>query len=138
LTIATAAPDLLFYPIFAHEVLLQAEQAQAAGIQTTLIGGDGWSGILSENLSLLEGSFYSSHYARDLTGEPAAAFQALYEQTYGELPNESAALTYDTFGLLLQAIQTAGVTPEAIHMGLQQTTHYEGVTGTIIFYGNSG
>jgi branched-chain amino acid transport system substrate-binding protein len=131
--IRTAAPDVLFLPNYSHEVLLQAEQVRAAGLQATLIGGDGWSGILSENLPLLEKSFFSSHYAYDLASEPAAAFQSLYEQAYGGLPSEAAALTYDAFGLLLQTMQTTGVTPETIQTGLQQMTQYEGVTGIIIY-----
>jgi branched-chain amino acid transport system substrate-binding protein len=136
--IRAAAPDTLFLPNYSNEVLLQAEQARAAGIQSTLVGADGWSGILAENFPLLEDAFFSGHYARDLDSEIASAFQSLYEEAYGEVPIESAALTYDTLGLLLQAIQRAGVTPEAIHTGLQQTTRYEGVTGTIIYDGNTG
>jgi branched-chain amino acid transport system substrate-binding protein len=135
--IKEANPDIVFLPNFSHEVLPQIEQAQALGIEATFIGSDSWAGILSENLHLVDGSFFSAHYARDLTSPQAVAFQKLFEQTYGSLPEETAALTYDAFGILAEAIQAQGVTPEAIHLGLQHMGRYEGVTGTMI-YGDTG
>ena len=135
--IKTAEPDVIFLPNYAYELLLQVAQLQAAGIEIALIGGDGWSGILPENLPLIEGSFFSGHYARDLPGEQAAAFQAQFQQTYNEAPNESAALTFDGVGLLLQVIQDSGPTPEAIQAGLQELERFAGVTGTMI-YGSTG
>lgn len=131
--ISAAAPDILFLPNYSYELMLQIDQIRAANIQATLVGSDGWSGILPENLPRFEGAYFSSHYAIDLPNEKAVVFRELFEQTYQKPANESAALTYDAFGLLFQAIQTSGVTPEAIQEGLQQTEQYEGVTGTMLY-----
>jgi branched-chain amino acid transport system substrate-binding protein len=131
--ISAATPDILFLPNYSYELMLQIDQIRAANIQATLVGSDGWSGILPENLPRFEGAYFSSHYATDLPNEKAVVFRELFEQTYQKPANESAALTYDAFGLLLQAIQTSGVTPEAIQEGLQQTEQYEGVTGTMLY-----
>jgi branched-chain amino acid transport system substrate-binding protein len=135
--IKTAEPDVIFLPNYAYELLLQVEQIRTAGIEATLIGGDGWSGILPENLPLIEGSFFSGHYASDLPDEQAAAFQLQYEQAYNEVPGEAAALTFDGVGLLLQVIQNTGVTPEAIQAGMQELERFAGVTGTML-YGSTG
>lgn len=131
--IEAAAPDILFLPNYSYELILQIDQIRAANIQATLVGSDGWSGILPENLPRFEGAYFSSHYANDLPDEKAVAFRERYIQTYQKPANESAALTYDAFGLLFQVIQTSGVTPEAIQAGLQQTEQFEGVTGTMLY-----
>jgi branched-chain amino acid transport system substrate-binding protein len=135
--IKEADPDILFLPNFSHEVLAQVEQAQSLDIEATIVGSDSWAGLLPENLALVDGSFFSSHYALDSNNPQAVAFQQLFKQSYDRVPEEAAALTYDAFGLLMQAIQAEGVTPEAIQLGLQQIERYEGVTGTMI-YGATG
>jgi len=48
-----------------------------------------------------------------------------------------AALTYDAFGLLFQAIRNAGSTePESIRIGLATIESYPGVTGQMRFRGS--
>ena len=52
------------------------------------------------------------------------------------MPDDVAALTYDSFGLLFAALKTAGKTDrEAVRTALAQITSYEGVTGTMQFKG---
>ncbi len=47
-----------------------------------------------------------------------------------------AALTYDSFGMLFQAIKAAGkIDRAALRDTLAQITKYEGVTGTMRFEG---
>ena len=50
-----------------------------------------------------------------------------------------AALTYDAFGLLWQALQTAGkIDRQAVRDALAKIPNYEGVTGTMQFQEGSG
>ena len=51
-------------------------------------------------------------------------------------PDDVAALTYDAFGLLVQAIKEAGkMERQAIRDALAKIQKYEGVTGTMQFAG---
>jgi len=58
------------------------------------------------------------------------------EAAYGKTPDDVAALTYDAFGMLFQAIKTAGkIDRQAVRDALAGITLYEGVTGNMQFKG---
>ena len=55
---------------------------------------------------------------------------------YGMDPDDVAALTYDAFGLLCQAIKGSGkLDRQSIRDALAKIEKYEGVTGTMQFQG---
>ena len=132
-------PQVLYLPNYANEVPLQAQQARELGIDAVLMGSDAWVTISEGQLSDdLEGSFFSSHYAADNLEPEAQAFVELYTGRYNRIPDDVAALTYDAFGLLFQAIQNQErADPEAIREGLFAINDYRGVTG-VIGYDQSG
>jgi len=134
--IKDSGATLLFLPNYYNEVPQQVQQAKELGITATFIGSDAWSGIQEENLDLLEGSFFSTHYSPDIANEAAQIFIQSYQQSYNVVPDDVAALTYDAFGLLFQAIQTQDeANPEAIRAGLAATEAYSGITGTMEYRG---
>ena len=134
--IKDSGATLLFLPNYYNEVPQQVQQAKELGITATFIGSDAWSGIPEENLDLLEGSFFSTHYSPDIANEAAQIFIQSYQQSYNVVPDDVAALTYDAFGLLFQAIQTQDeANPEAIRAGLAATEAYSGITGTMEYRG---
>ncbi|NJN66125.1 MAG: ABC transporter substrate-binding protein [Chloroflexaceae bacterium] len=135
--IQECAPEVLFLPNYTTEVLSQVRQARQMAITATLVGGDAWSSFAPVEWRELDGAYYSTHWSPDITSEPAQAFIEAYRRTYGYVPtSQNAALTYDAFGLLFQAIQTAGKTdPESIRYGLSRTTRYAGVTGSMAYHG---
>jgi len=102
------------------------------------VGSDSWG-----NLELIglcgadcEGLFFTTHYAADIATPKAQQFIKAYEAAYGKTPDDVAALTYDSFGLLFQALQTAGkVDRDAVRNALAAITRYEGVTGIMQFKG---
>jgi GAF domain-containing protein len=62
----------------------------------------------------------------------AQEFINKYKAAYGEVPDDVAALTYDAFGMLFQAIESQSkADPESIRNGLTTISQYEGVTGMI-------
>jgi len=129
--------EVLYLPNYENEVPQQASQARSMGINIPIIGSDTWGTIPPENLSSLEGSFFSTHYAADIAEEPARTFINTYQSTYGELPDDVAALTYDAFGLLFKAIQGQGqVSSESIYAGLAAIESFEGVTGAMQYRGS--
>ena len=137
--IRDAGAEVLFLPNYYNEVPLQVAQAREVGVDAAMIGSDSWGGIEAEHLGALEGCFFSTHYATDIAGERAERFIAAYEERYGQVPDDVAALTYDAFGLLFEAIESQGKwDSESIRNGLASITRYEGVTGVMDFRAGTG
>jgi len=134
--IQAAKADVLFLPNYYNEVPMQVRQAHEAGVTATIIGSDSWGQITPEALADMEGLFFSTHYAADAASPAAKEFIAAYQAAYDTLPDDVAALTYDAFGMLFQAIVAQGTTdPESIRNGLASIGRYEGVTGSMEYQG---
>lgn len=139
--IKNAAPDVIFLPNYYSEVPLQVQQAHRLGITVPFLGSDSWGS--SELLKLagneLEGYYFSTHYAADNATPSAKKFIETYKNTYGVVPDDVAALTYDAFGLLFTAVKNAGKTDRAsVQKALSQLPKYQGVTGDMKFQPGSG
>ena len=75
-------------------------------------------------------------YGLNVANEPAQAFIAAYRQMHNRRPGGAAALTYDAFGLLFEAIKTqASLHGDQIRDGLANVKGYRGVTGLISYRG---
>jgi branched-chain amino acid transport system substrate-binding protein len=134
--VRASAPQVLFLPNYADEVPAQVEQARQLGIGSALLGSDSWGDIPAVDLEKLEGAFYTGHWAPDIASAPAQTFIAAYRQAYGQFPTETAALTYDAVGLLLQAVASqSSLDPESVRSGLASVESYSGATGTMRFQG---
>ncbi len=139
--IKQAAPDVIFLPNYYSEVPLQIQQAKRLGITVPFIGSDSWG---SEELVKLCGKdcndyYFSTHYAADASTDATQKFIASYKTKYGTTPDDVAALTYDSFGLLWQALKTAGKNDrQAVRDALAKIPQYEGVTGNMQFKEGSG
>ncbi|MEE9913442.1 MAG: ABC transporter substrate-binding protein [Deltaproteobacteria bacterium] len=136
-----AAPDIIFLPNYYSEVPLQIQQAKRLGIAVPFIGADAWGS--SELVKLCgndcEGYYFSTHYAADAATAATRKFIANYRAKYDVTPDDVAALTYDSFGLLWQALRTAGRNDrQAVRDALAKIPQYEGVTGNMQFREGSG
>lgn len=136
--IKNAEADSLFLPNYYSEVPLQVQQARKVGFTGGILGSDSWGNL--ELISLCgadcEGLFFTTHYASDIATPKAQAFIKAYEAAYGKTPDDVAALTYDSFGMLFQAIQAAGsIDRQAVRDAVASITLYEGVTGNMQFKG---
>jgi branched-chain amino acid transport system substrate-binding protein len=136
--IKDAGADSLFLPNYYSEVPLQVQQARKVGFTGGILGSDSWGNL--ELISLCgadcEGLFFTTHYASDIATPKAQAFIKAYEAAYSKTPDDVAALTYDSFGMLFQAIQAAGkVDRQAVRDAVASITLYEGVTGNMQFKG---
>jgi len=133
-----ANPDVLFLPNYYSEVPLQVEQARKLGYTGKIIGSDSWGSpeLIKLGGSNMEGLFFSTHYAPDIATPVAQKFIKAYQEKYKSTPDDVAALTYDSFGMLFQAIKSAGkIDRQAVRDALASITKYEGVTGTMQFKG---
>jgi branched-chain amino acid transport system substrate-binding protein len=139
--IKDAKPSVIFLPNYYSEVPLQVQQAKRLGITAPFLGSDSWGS--AELLKLaggdMEGYYFSTHYAADNATPVAKKFIENYEKTYGTVPDDVAALTYDSFGMLFTAIQNAGKTDrESVREALSKLPRYDGVTGEMKFKPGSG
>ncbi len=139
--IKNANPDVVFLPNYYSEVPLQIQQGKRLGINVPFLGSDSWG---SEELIKLcggdcEGYYFSTHYAADNATPVAKKFIDGYKAKYGATPDDVAALTYDSFGLLWTALKAAGkVDRQAVRDALAKIPKYEGVTGSMQFQEGSG
>jgi branched-chain amino acid transport system substrate-binding protein len=135
-TIRDSGADVLFLPNYYNEVPLQVQQAHELGVEATIIGSDAWGQLTDKDMADMEGLFFSTHYAADIASDVAQEFINKYKAAYGEVPDDVAALTYDAFGMLFQAIESQGkADPESIRNGLTTISQYEGVTGMMEYKG---
>jgi branched-chain amino acid transport system substrate-binding protein len=139
--IKSANPDVIFLPNYYSEVPLQIQQAKRLGITAPFLGSDSWG---SDDLIKLcgndcEGYYFSTHYAADNATPVAKKFIDAYKAKYNSTPDDVAALTYDSFGLLWTALKNAGkIDRQAVRDALAKIPKYEGVTGTMQFQEGSG
>jgi branched-chain amino acid transport system substrate-binding protein len=130
--IRESGAKVLFLPNYPQDVALQVQQANQMGVKAAIIGSDSWTPDSFADLPEFEGTFCSRHWHSDIANEQARSFIEAYRQVYDQDPNNTAALTYDAFGLLFQAIQSQGqVDPESIRNGLYNLGPYPGVSGSI-------
>lgn len=126
-------PEVLFVPDYYNTVALISKQVKEVGIQATLLGGDGWDGVLSVEKDAVNGAYFVNHYAADDQAKQVQDFIEVYKDKYKDEPNALAALGYDAAVVILEAIKKAGSTdPKAINKALQES-NVDGITGHITF-----
>ena len=105
------------------------------------LGSDSWGSAELVKLcgNECEGYYFSTHYASDAATPAATKFIEAFKAKYNAMPDDVAALTYDSFGLLWQAMKNGGaVDREAVRNALAKVPQYEGVTGMMQFKEGSG
>ena len=95
----------------------------ATGDSSNLIDGAG---------DLLEGAYFTNHYAPDVPWKNSAAFVTAFKARFNREPTSLAAQGYDAAKLLFDAIKRAPETNrEAIKVALADTKNFEGATGQL-------
>ena len=139
--IKSANPDVIFLPAYYNDVGLIAQQAHRAGITQPLVGSDAWSSpeLIKLSNGTVEGDYFANHYASDIATPTAKKFIDAYAKQYGTIPDDVAALTYDSMGLLFEAIKKSpSLDRKAVRDSLATLANYPGVTGNIQFTAGSG
>lgn len=140
--IVKSGAQVLFTPQYYNEVPLIVSQAKDLGWTGPIVGSDSWGS--AETIELCGedcyGLFFSSHYAAAGAKGATKAFIDRYEKTYGYIPDDVAALTWDALRLAQQAIQNAGELTgkiekdrEAVRNALAQIKDFDGITGKMTF-----
>jgi branched-chain amino acid transport system substrate-binding protein len=130
--IQAADPDFIFLPNFTNDVLRQAQQAREMGITAVFLGSDSWEWQRLTDDPALDGAYFSNHYNPEQSNADSQDFVSAYQNRYNALPTGGAALTYDAFQLIFQAMQNERATDaEAVQRGLAAIVEFPGVTGSI-------
>lgn len=126
-------PDVIFIPDYYNQVGMIAEQAKEVGIDSVLLGGDGWDSVQIDYADVTEGSYFANHYATDDPSEVVQNFLTIYEEKYNEVPNSFAALGYDAALSAFAAIENAGTTEKVAVRDALAALDMPLVTGNIKF-----
>lgn len=134
--IASLNPEVIFIPDYFNTVGLIAKQLNEAGVKATLLGGDGWDGIQGDYAAEVEGGYFANHYSTTDESPLVQNFIKSYQETYNEVPNALAALSYDATKVMAAAIAKAGSTEGPKILEALKATDMDAVCGRIKFDAN--
>jgi branched-chain amino acid transport system substrate-binding protein len=128
-------PDVIFAPGNYGESALLIKQARDLGINAPFLGGDTWESpeFLSIGGEAVEGAAFSSHFTSEAPVTSVSdTFLSEYKEEFGQDANAFAALGYDAYMLVLDAIERAGsADSNAIRDAIAATSGFVGATGNI-------
>ena len=131
--IKNAQPDVVYLPDYYATVALIAKQLRAQGINTPIVGADGWGGLVDNAGDEVLNGFYSDHYAADSTDPRVVKFVDSYVERYKSTPVSFAALGYDSMYMLKDAIIKAGAYDSSSIRAALEKTDGSYVTGDLTF-----
>ncbi|HHX04136.1 MAG TPA: ABC transporter substrate-binding protein [Tissierellia bacterium] len=126
--------DVIFIPGYYEEAGLIIKQARAQGIDTPILGADGFD---SPDLLELAGAdalndvYFSNHYS-SLDQDPVVLkFIEDFKAKYGKDPNAFHALGYDAMKFVADAVgRAANLDGPSVKDALASTENFVGVTGS--------
>jgi branched-chain amino acid transport system substrate-binding protein len=137
---ASLKPDVVFAPGNYGDSALMIRQARTLKISAPFLGGDTWEApeFCSIGKEAVEGATFSTHYSvQAAPSEASKKFVDAYKKKFNKEPNAFAALGYDAYLVILDAIKVAGkADPIAIRDALAKTKGFKGATGTITMDAN--
>ena len=131
--IKNSKPDVVYLPDYYGTVALIAKQLRAQGIDTPIVGADGWDGLTENAGDEVLNGYYSNHYAEDSDSPAVQKFVKNFEKKYNKKPNAFAALGYDSMYMLKDAIIAAGSTDSVKVRDALEKIDNDYVTGHIKF-----
>jgi branched-chain amino acid transport system substrate-binding protein len=137
--IISKEPDVVFLPAYFAEGAMVIKQARDLGAKFTFMGGDAMDNPEMVTLAgeAIEGFLYTGFaYAPDMPdmNDVAKKFTENWYKEYSKDPNANAALGYDSYLLIIDAIKRAdSADPEKIRDALEATKDLMTVTGATTF-----
>ncbi len=140
--IIRSGAQVLFTPQYYNEVALIVQQAKALGWKGPIVGSDSWGSAETIELcgEACYGQFFSTHYAAAGAKGATKAFIDRYKKTYGYVPDDVAALTWDALRLAQAAIEKTGkitgkikADRKAVRDSLATIKDFAGITGNMTF-----
>ena len=131
-------PDAIFAPGNFTEPALLIKQARQLGIKAPFIGGDTWETpeFIQIGKEAVEGTTFSTFFATEkpITKE-SEKFLAEFKKEYsGKEPAAVAALGYDAYLILIQALEKVGSADSVkLRDELAKTKDFQGAAGVVNF-----
>lgn len=128
--------DVIYIPGYYSEVGLIIKQAREMGIDTPIVGGDGFD---SSDLLKLAGNsnlnniYFTTAYTTVGASEALSTFIKAYKAEYNEDPSMFSALAFDATNVMLQAYEDAGVKDQEKVKKVMEKLDFKGVTGSFTF-----
>ncbi|MDK2920957.1 MAG: branched-chain amino acid transport system substrate-binding protein [Desulfonauticus sp.] len=138
-------PDLIFLPCHYYQTANIMKTLHTLGWEGPIMGTDSWNSADLFKLCGRDcvGHFFSTHYtalgAKGLTQN----FVQQFQRKYNYLPDDPAALTYDSINLIFQALKNSGdlfnqadsITKKRaiLRFALSKIQQFNGVTGKMSF-----
>ncbi|MCX7719031.1 MAG: ABC transporter substrate-binding protein [Candidatus Sumerlaeaceae bacterium] len=138
-TVRSSTPDIILIAGLYKQAAVIATQARELGINTRIIGGDGLfsPGYISLAGAAAEGTLVTCPFLFEIGGERAQKFAEEYRARWNKDPDAWAALGYDAFQIIVEAIKKNGPTREGILNYLKSVnspeTAFDGLTGKTYF-----
>lgn len=140
--IIRSGAEVLFTPQYYNEVALIVQQAHELGWKNPIVGSDSWGSAETVELCGKDcyGLFFSTHYASAGAKGATKKFIDRYKEKYGYVPDDVAALTWDSLRIVQKAIESAGKLTgkiekdrKAVRDALAKIKQFSGITGTMTF-----
>jgi len=129
-------PDLIYLPAFYADAAAILNQAKRMHFETTIMAP---GSLFSEKTielggKAVEGILVAANYFNTDPRPAALAFNKAYMAAYNKQPNMFAALAYDAAGLIVAALEVAGLDDRSkVRPALEGLKGYEGATGGISY-----
>ena len=140
--IVVSGADVLFVPQYYSEVpLIMRAPKRWAGTKP-ILGSDSWGGgdLMGLCGDACKGYYFSTHYSPVGAKGATKDFIDAYQAAYGKTPDDVAALTWDSLGLMIQAIKdTGGLSGDIatdrtkVKDALTTIKNFPGITGEMTF-----
>ena len=140
--IIAAKPDFIFVPENYSFAALIVPQARDLGYKGPFMGSDAWGSAELFNLCGKDcvDQFFSTHYTAEGATGKTKEFIDKYKAKYGYVPDDVAALTWDSINIVLLAIQKNGkIDPDLkkerkiIRDNMASMEKFDGITGSMKF-----
>ena len=140
--IIQSGAEVLFTPQYYNEVALIVQQAHELGWDKPIVGSDSWGSAETVELCGKDcyGLFFSTHYAAAGATGATKEFIDRYQQKHGYVPDDVAALTWDSLGIVQTAIQSLDQLSgdlekdrKAVRDAMAQVKEFDGITGKMTF-----
>ena len=140
--IIRSGAEVMFTPQYYNEVALIVQQAHELGWDKPIVGSDSWGSAETVELCGKDcyGLFFSTHYAAAGATGATKVFIDRYRKKYGYVPDDVAALTWDTMRIVQEAIQSYGKITgnvkkdrEGVRDALARIKEFDGITGKMTF-----
>lgn len=133
--IGKANPDVIFAPGNFTEGAMIVKQARQQGLEQRFLACDTWvtPDFLAIGGDAVDGVIVSTFFDANADLTPKTQeFVKAYREEYNEDPSGFAALSFDAYNLVMDAIEQVGTDdPVKLNEAIRNTKDWEGVTGFI-------